>query len=334
MEENQFCSGRVSVVTPVYNGELHLAKMLDSVLAQTYPDIEMILVDDGSSDGTLGVAEGYREKFAARGYGYRIGAAPHRNASAAVNGGLPYVTGEYLIWPDSDDMLKPESVAKRVEFLRTHPEYKCVRSLSWYYNADTGERAEKADEQQGDLDREELFWDILESRTFVCCGCYMLKSEAFFAIYPQRRIPEYSVGQNFQMLLPFMYRHKCPTIREELYGVAIREGSHSRTALTREQEEKKYSDYESLVDEIAEICRIEDPASRDRIACWKARRRYRISLKYRQRKDARAALRQLRRCGDCSAGEVVKEIIWAYCVNGWVKDKVYPIYRKLFAEKT
>ena len=267
-------------------------------------------------------------------YGYRIVAAPHRNASAAVNGGLPYVTGEYLIWPDSDDMLKPESVAKRVEFLRTHPEYKCVRSLSWYYNADTGERAEKADEQQGDLDREELFWDILESRTFVCCGCYMLKSEAFFAIYPQRRIPEYSVGQNFQMLLPFMYRHKCPTIREELYGVAIREGSHSRTALTREQEEKKYSDYESLVDEIAEICRIEDPASRDRIACWKARRRYRISLKYRQRKDARAALRQLRRCGDCSAGEVVKEIIWAYCVNGWVKDKVYPIYRKLFAEKT
>ena len=119
MEENQFCSGRVSVVTPVYNGELHLAKMLDSVLAQTYPDIEMILVDDGSSDGTLGVAEGYREKFAARGYGYRIVAAPHRNASAAVNGGLPYVTGEYLIWPDSDDMLKPESVAKRVEFLRT-----------------------------------------------------------------------------------------------------------------------------------------------------------------------------------------------------------------------
>lgn len=333
MEENKFCRGKVSVVTPVYNGEQHLAGMLDSVLAQTYPHIEMILVDDGSRDGTLAVAQKYREKFAARGYGYRIVAAEHGNASTAVNRGLPYVTGEYLIWPDSDDMLARESVEKRVEFLQDHPEYKCVRSLSWYFNAETGERAEEADEQQGDLDREELFWDILESRTFVCCGCYMLKSEAFFAIYPERRIPEYGVGQNFQMLLPFMYYHKCPTIREELYGVAIRAGSHSRTALTQEQEEKKYSDYESLVDDIAEICQIEDRESKERIACWKARRRYRISLKYRRKKEARAALRLLRRYGDFSAGEAVKELIWAYCVNGWVKDKIYPIYRKIFVRE-
>ena len=329
-----FQTGLVSVVTPVYNGALHLSGMLDSVLRQTYSRMELILSDDGSTDGTLAVAESYREKFAARGYGYRIVRGEHRNASAAINRGLPYVTGEYLIWPDSDDVLEPESVKKRVDFLQGHPEYSCVRSLAYYFDAATGEVSNQRDERQGDLSQKDLFWEILEARTFVCCGCYMLKTRKFFEIYRERQIPEYDVGQNFQMLLPFMYRHKCPTIREELYGVAIREGSHSRTALTREQEEKKYSDYESLVDEIAEICRIEDPASRDRIACWKARRRYRISLKYRQRKDARAALRQLRRCGDCSAGEVVKEIIWAYCVNGWVKDKVYPIYRKLFAEKT
>ncbi len=333
MEENKFSTGKVSVVTPVYNGESHLAGMLDSVLAQTYPDIEMILVDDGSSDGTLQVAEGYREKFTARGYAYRIVAAEHRNASAAVNAGLPYVTGEYLIWPDSDDILKPESVEKRVTFLRTHPEYNCVRSLSWYFNAETGEERGEADEQQGDLDRKELFWDILESRTFVCCGCYMLKSEAFFDIYPGRRIPEYGVGQNFQMLLPFMYRHKCPTIPEKLYGVSVRVGSHSRTALTQEQEEKKYGDYERLVDEIAEICHIEDKASIDRITCWKARRRYRISLKYGRKKEARAAVRQLRRCGGFSAGEMMKELIWAYCVNGWVKEKIYPLYRKIFVGK-
>lgn len=329
MEENKFCKGKVSVVTPVYNGEQHLAGMLDSVLAQTYPDIEMILVDDGSSDRTLAVAEGYREKFAARGYGYRIVAAEHGNASAAVNKGLPYVTGEYLIWPDSDDVLARESVEKRVEFLQDHPEYQCVRSLSWYFNAGTGERAEKADEQQGDLDREELFWDILESRTFVCCGCYMLKSASFFAIYPERRIPEYGVGQNFQMLLPFMYRHKCPTIKEELYGVSIRPGSHSRTKLTQEQEEKKYKDYENLIDDIARICRIKDKPSKDRIICWKAGRRYRIALKYRHRKDALRALGWLKRCNGFRVSEALKEILWLYFVNEWVEEKIYPIYQKL-----
>lgn len=328
-KQYEYKRGRVSVVTPVYNGETHLSKMLDSVLNQTYPDMEMILVDDGSEDETVRTAQSYCERFAAKGYEYRIIQAEHKNASAAINQGLGYVSGEYLIWPDSDDILKPDSVEKRVEFLKGHPEYQCVRSLSWYFDGETGESSEKADEQLGDLEKEDLFWDILESRTFVCCGCYMLRSEAFFEIYPGRRIPEYGVGQNFQMLLPFMYRHKCPTIREKLYGVAVRRGSHSRTALTREQEEKKYSDYEKLVDEIADICRIEGGASRDRITCWKARRRYRISLKYGRKKEAAAALRQLRRCGGFSAVEALKEIIWVYCGSGWVKKKLYPVYRKL-----
>ena len=171
MEDKSYCTGKVSVVTPVYNGEFHLEKLLDSVLKQTYPDMEMILVDDGSSDKTIAVAEKYREKFAARGYGYRIVEAEHKNASAAINKGLPYVTGEYLIWPDSDDVLEPESVEKRVDFLKKHPEYHCVRSLSYYFNAETGEVSDKADEQKGDLNKKDLFWDILESKTFVCCGC-------------------------------------------------------------------------------------------------------------------------------------------------------------------
>ncbi len=332
-EGNKWREGLVSIVTPVYNGEAHLAGMLSSVLAQTYPHIEMILADDGSGDATLQVAEGYRERFAARGYAYRIVQAPHKNASGAINAGLPYVTGEYLIWPDSDDVLEPESVAKRVSFLKSHPQYQCVRSLSYYFDENTGQRLDKADEQRGDLSKEDLFWDILESRTFVCCGCYMLRSEQFFRIYPQRHIPEYDVGQNFQMLLPFTYRHKCPTIREELYGVAVRAGSHSRTELTQAQEEKKYADYESLVDDIAEICGMEDQASRKRLTAWKAARRYRISLKYRRWREALKALGQLRRCGGFRMGDALKEVIWAVFAKGWVKEKIYPLYRRICAGK-
>lgn len=236
-------------------------------------------MDDGSTDGTILVAERYRERFARRGYDYHIIHSCHKNASAAINQGLPYVTGEYLIWPDSDDVLEPESVEKRVEFLKRHPQYQCVRSLAYYFDPVTGE-SRKAEEQTGNLSDEYLFWDILESKTFVCCGCYMIKSECFFAIYPRRHIPEYPVGQNFQMLLPYMYRYRCPTIREPLYGVCVRENSHSRRGLTQEEEERKYRDYESLVDEISEICGIHDTESRRRMVCWKARRRYIISMKY------------------------------------------------------
>lgn len=291
-KEQELITGLVSVITPVYNGETHLPKMLDSILGQTYPKMEMILVDDGSTDQTVQIAEQYREKFVAKGYGYRIVRAEHKNASAAINQGLPYVTGEYLIWPDSDDVLEPESVGKRVKFLKQHSQYQCVRSLSYYFDSKTGE-SRKAEEQRGDLSKEELFWDILEGKTFVCCGCYMIKSDRFFEIYPDRNIPEYPVGQNFQMLLPYMYRYKCPTIPEKLYGVCVREGSHSRMELTQEKEEKKYRDYEKLVDEIAEIIGIRDKESQRRIACWKAKRRYDISKKYGCKKEAVRALYRL-----------------------------------------
>ena len=332
-KQYEYNAGRVSIVTPVYNGETHLAKMLDSVLAQTYPDVEMILVDDGSADGTVRAAQNYSEKFEAKGYGYRIVRAEHKNASAAINQGLPFVSGEYLIWPDSDDYLEPESIRRRVDFLRQHPQYACVRSLSYYFDEETGTRSEKADEQRGDLKKLDLFWDILESKTFVCCGCYMLRAKAFFEVYPERRIPEYDVGQNFQMLLPFMYRHQCPTIEEELYGVAVREGSHSRTALTQVQEEKKYRDYEKLLDDIAENCGITDRESRERILCWKARRRYKIALKYGRKKAAVRALVWLHKCGGFSVSEALKEIIWVCFVNGWVEGNLYPIYQKIVGRK-
>lgn len=331
-QKASFRPGVVSVVTPVYNGADCLPEMLDSVLVQSWRQIEMILVDDGSSDNTLQVAESYREKFAARGYGFRIVEGEHENAAAAISRGLPFVAGEYLIWPDSDDVLAPASVEKRVRFLEENPGYQCVRSLPYYFGWETGE-PRPPDEPQGELSREYLFWDILETRTFVCCGCYMLRSEPFFAIYPERRIPAYGVGQNFQMLLPFLYRHKCPTIREPLYGVAVRPGSHSRMPLNQAQEEKKYKDYESLINEIAALCGIDSPAEQNRIRCWKANRRYRISLKYRRWREAFRALGQMRQYGEVQTGNAVKELLWALFHNSWVWKKLYPAYRRFFHDK-
>ncbi len=295
----EFRKGLVSVVTPVYNCEAYLPKMLDSVLNQTYGQMEMILVDDGSTDRTVIAAEAYRDKFAARGFDFRIVRAEHRNASAALNRGLPYVTGEYLIWPDSDDILEPESVKRRVEFLEENPAYQCVRSTAYYFRAEDGTESER-EEKSGDLAREDLFWEMLEGRTYVCCGCYMLKSERFFEIYPNRHIPEYDVGQNFQMLLPFLFFHKCPTIQEELYGVRCRRGSHSRRILSQEEDEGKYLNYEMLIDEIAQICGITEETDKKRILCWKMRRRYQLALKYGNKRRILKARYALYRCsGGC-----------------------------------
>ena len=291
-EMRTIIKGLVSIVTPVYNGETYITGYMESILGQTYQSLELILVDDGSTDKTVLAAESYRDRLEKRGIQFYLVQAPHRNASSALCHGLPLVSGEYLCWPDSDDILRSDSIEERVRFLKEHPQYHCVRSLPWYFDHETGERT-SADEKKGDLKKETLFWDILESRTFVSCGCYMLLSEDFFSIYPEGKIPIYNVGQNFQMLLPFMYVHNCPTIKKELYGVAVRENSHSRRRLTRKETEQKYREYEELVDEIAEICQITDSPSLQRIDRWKIHRRFQLAIQYQDFHGAMQAWKEM-----------------------------------------
>lgn len=311
MTANKGIANKVSVVTPVYNGEKHLHRLLESVLAQTWSDVEMILSDDGSQDGTLAVAQSFQARFQSRGYSFHIVSGSHQNASAAISRALPLVTGEFLIWPDSDDVLHPGSIRKRVEFLRANPQYQCVRSLGRYRNEDgsPGQRQENMEYTE----KEELFFPVLTGESFVCCGCYMLRSEAFFAIYPQRSIPVYGVGQNFQMLLPFLYFHRCPTLPEELYTVYVRSDSHSRQTRTRSEEEKRFRDFEMLVDDIAALCRIQDPEELLRIELWKRRRRYALYCRYRQRGKAAAQLLWLCRHGEFPPGGICREAVKLIC---------------------
>lgn len=288
--------GRVSVITPVYNGERHLHRLLESVLAQSWDDVEMILVDDGSQDGTLGAAGAFRDRFRARGFSYQIISAEHRNASAAINRALPLVTGEFLVWPDSDDALHPDSILRRASFLREHPQYQCVRSLPSY----RGEDGAPAPPQENlrPADGEELFFPVLKGESFVCCGCYMLRCQAFFSIYPQRRIPECDWGQNFQMLLPFLYRHRCPTLPEALYTVYVTPNSHSRRRLTPAEEEERYASFEALVDQLADICPLRRPWERRQVTLWKRRRRLDLYRRQGRRSKALAAFFQLCLLGD------------------------------------
>lgn len=306
-----FVGGRVSVVTPVFNGEEYIHTLLNSVLNQTWDDIEMIVSDDGSTDKTVEICESYREKFEKRGYSFRIVKGEHNSASKAVGRGLAYVSGEYLIWPDGDDEILPESVRLRAEYLMAHPEYKCVRSLSEYVDYKTGEPVRPL-ERTGKMDTRKLFWDLLFGKTYVCCGCYMLRSEEFFEIYPTGEIPVYPVGQNFQMLLPFMYKYECPTIQEVLYRVNRRADSHSACALNKEQEYKKYEAYESLIDELAGIIDITDLDELRRIEVWKLRRRLDIARRHRECKKERQAICGLVKLHDITLRDQIREMLRSY----------------------
>jgi glycosyltransferase involved in cell wall biosynthesis len=110
---------RVSVIIPTYNYSQFITEAVESALQQNIDDLELIIVDDGSTDDT-------RDKC--RPYADRINYIFQKNAglSAARNTGISNSTGEFIQFLDSDDILGPDSVALQVEYLKDHPEANVV----------------------------------------------------------------------------------------------------------------------------------------------------------------------------------------------------------------
>ena len=104
----------ISMIMPAYNAEEYIAKCLESILAQTFPDWELVIVDDGSSDRTAAICSHYAEKDP------RINVIRQENqgVSGARNKGLENVKGEYIAFVDADDLLPPDSFSVRAELIR------------------------------------------------------------------------------------------------------------------------------------------------------------------------------------------------------------------------
>jgi len=97
------CNIKISVIIPVYNREKSLRKCLDSVIKQTYENLEIILVDDGSQDNSGAICDDY----AIMDKRFRVIHQPNAGVAAARNAGLAMATGDYIGWVDSDDWIEP-----------------------------------------------------------------------------------------------------------------------------------------------------------------------------------------------------------------------------------
>ncbi|NLE50087.1 MAG: glycosyltransferase family 2 protein [Chloroflexi bacterium] len=108
----------VSVLMPAHNGERYLAGAIDSILAQTLRDFELIVVDDGSTDRTPEILD----RYARRDSRVRVHRQENQGIPAARNQCLDLATGRYLAWMDSDDVALPARLQKQVAFMDAHPE--------------------------------------------------------------------------------------------------------------------------------------------------------------------------------------------------------------------
>jgi len=109
---------KVSILIPCYNTAAILEETLESVIGQTYPNLEVVLVDDGSEDGTAGIIKRWAEEHEQ----VKALMTEHSGIIPTMNEGLQHCAGEYVARMDADDLMHPERIAKQVAYLDENPD--------------------------------------------------------------------------------------------------------------------------------------------------------------------------------------------------------------------
>jgi polysaccharide pyruvyl transferase CsaB len=117
-----FTPGLVSIVLPVYNGAAMISEAVESIVQQTYPHFELIIVDDGSTDTTGEIVDSYANKDDR----IRVIHQENQKLPRSLNNGFAMARGEYLTWTSDDNRLKPNFLTRMVECLSRHPDWDMV----------------------------------------------------------------------------------------------------------------------------------------------------------------------------------------------------------------
>lgn len=172
----------ISLIIPVYNVEKYLSKCLETVLGQTYRNLEIILVDDGSEDQSGKLCDEYAGQDA------RIQVIHKKNGglSSARNAGLESATGEYIVFVDSDDFLDENYVSYLYEVLIKTGADMSICQMTEFCNGKSEEKICNGEEQIEILTPEAaLKRFLLQKNLFASAWCKMYKKELFSDVrYP------------------------------------------------------------------------------------------------------------------------------------------------------
>lgn len=245
----------VSIVVPCYNGESYLDRFFLSILSQTYPALELVFVNDGSTDQTEKIVTSYIRPLKEKGVSFVYIGQENAGQAAALNAGLKKFTGSYLTCMDSDDELYPDAIEKKVEYLEAHPE------KAFCYGKAVAVNEENPDKIIGVYAKREsshsFFEDILYVNDVFFPG-YLMRKEAFERAVPNRDIYSGKGGQNAQILLPMSWYYGEPAyVDNSVYKYYIRNNSHSHNINNGVKIIQQLYNYEKIL--IHTIKRISDP---------------------------------------------------------------------------
>lgn len=205
---------RVSVIIPCYNAAPYIGATIESVLAQTLPAAEIVVVDDGSGDDSLAVLAGFGERV-------RILTRPNGGPAAARNMAIAHASGDFIAFLDSDDLWEPEKLARQMAEFSAHPETGLVFSEAVMFREENGERtALQRIGYTGDPTfRQLLFGDYIPNSTVV------VRREVIEATGPLNESRELVGAEDYEYWMRIALRHQLRGIPASLAWYRIRPGN-------------------------------------------------------------------------------------------------------------
>jgi glycosyltransferase involved in cell wall biosynthesis len=224
--ERNYKLGLVNIVIPCFNAEIYIERFLDSIIEQTYNDLYLIIINDGSKDATDNVLrDKCFPKLRNKNIRYNYISQKNVGVNKSFNNALQYVDGEFITWSDPDDFLSPTSIQKKVDFLKLNSEFGFVRHNAKLVKESDVFREISIIKSSG---KENIFDDLLfENNMPVTAGNFLLRSEALFDSLSGGKIVEGFRGQNWPLLLPISSKYKCGYIDEVLNTIVDRPNSLS-----------------------------------------------------------------------------------------------------------
>jgi glycosyltransferase involved in cell wall biosynthesis len=205
-------SPRISVIMSVYNAGKYVKEAVESILGQTFSDLEFIIVDDGSTDGSGKVLSAFRDPR------IRLVHQENRGLITSLNAGVEMARGEYIARQDADDVSLPERLEKQVTFLDIHPEIAIV-GTSVIETDEDGDLLKVYNSPEGDAEiKKALSFDVP-----VCHASMMFRKSLIkdAGLYREKL----RLVEDYDLLIRVGERSKLGNIREPLYKVRIRPGS-------------------------------------------------------------------------------------------------------------
>ena len=202
----------VSIIIPTYNYGHFLRKAVDSVLSQTYPNIEMIVVDDGSTDDTAAIIGSYGQHLTYL-------RQENRGASAARNLGICFSRGDYIAFLDADDRYRSNNIEKKIEFLQHHREYRWVYS-DWVWIDENNQVKALGSEDRNTLAHlkasgDVFLWTLLDKR--LSTNVFLYEKE--MVVQAEGFDERLTIREDYDLYLRLAHQHPIGYIDEPLVEI-------------------------------------------------------------------------------------------------------------------